>query len=65
MASSVKPLPTFAELLDRAVQSDKERLHYLILAEMAPLAAGIMIGCLIAGQQMACRVAEDDAPEGQ
>jgi hypothetical protein len=62
--ADTKPLPTFAELLDRAVLTDAQRMELAVLAALSPIAAGIKIGGIIAGQQMACRLAAgDDAPE--
>jgi hypothetical protein len=64
MADAVKPLPTFSDLLDRAVLTDVQRFELALLAALNPIAAGIKIGGIIAGQQLACRLAAgDDAPE--
>jgi hypothetical protein len=64
MADPVKPLPTFSNLLDRAVLTDIQRFEFALLAALNPIAAGIKIGGIIAGQQLASRMAAgDDAPE--
>jgi hypothetical protein len=60
----VKTPPTFAELMDRAVLTPAKRMELALLASFDPIAAGIKIGGIIAGQQHACRMAaDDDAPE--
>lgn len=62
--ADTKPLRTFSELLDRAVLSPAQRMELAMLAALDPITAGIRIGGIIAGQQIACRMAaDDDAPE--
>jgi hypothetical protein len=53
-------LPTWSELLDRAVLTDTQRRELAMLAALDPIAAGIKIGGIIAGQQLACRMAADE-----
>jgi hypothetical protein len=51
--------PTFAELMDRAVLTPTQRMKLAMLAAFDPIAAGIKIGGIIAGQQIACAMAAD------
>jgi hypothetical protein len=52
--------PTFTELMDRAVLTPTQRMELAMLAAFDPIAAGIRIGSIIAGQQLACRIAADE-----
>jgi hypothetical protein len=52
-------LPTFAELLDRAVLSPQERLELMLRYRCDPLGAGWKIAGIITGQAIACRLAAD------
>lgn len=51
--------PTFSQLMDRAVLTNTRRIELLLLAQFNPIRAGMQIGLIIAGQQLACRMAAD------
>jgi hypothetical protein len=58
--------PTFAQLMDRAILSNDQVIDLAVTYSYDPILAGVKIGSIIAGQQMACRLAVgDDAPEAR
>ena len=55
-----KPLPTFDQLVDRAILSREQEVRLRLLRVYDPIGAGLMLGGIIAGQHIAMAMAAED-----
>jgi hypothetical protein len=60
MADTASPsLPSFHDLLDRAILSDSQRLDLMLLHHVDPLAAHAKLSGIIVGQRISERIAAE------